>query len=125
MDEVGEPVSFVGDAGVGDDAAGAAAVDGANSRAGAADSGAGGAGAVVEAAVGAGAGMDDACACSRQVLVMGTRRSRPKLRTVILGPGGYCRRLNSAASTMRNTFVTSSASKPAARRSATPRSCSM
>ena len=33
---------------------------------------------------------------SVQRLVIGRRRSRPKLRGVIFGPGGYCRRLYSA-----------------------------
>jgi Protein of unknown function (DUF2891) len=57
------------------------------------------------AASGAGAGTP-----SRQRLVMGSRRSRPKFFCVILGPGGYCRRLYSAVSTSRMTRCTSSGS---------------
>jgi H+/Cl- antiporter ClcA len=44
---------------------------------------------------------------SRQRLVIGSRRSRPKFLTLILGPGGYWRRLYSARSTSRMTRSTS------------------
>ena len=49
---------------------------------------------------------------SRQRLVMGRRRSRPKFFWLIFGPGGYCRRLYSAASTMRTTRSTSAELAP-------------
>src|SRR5229473_8139406 len=55
---------------------------------------------------------------SRQRLVIGRRRSRPKFFWLIFGPGGYCRRLYSAASTIRTTRSTSSGSCPAALSSA-------
>jgi hypothetical protein len=61
---------------------------------------------------------------SRQRLVMGSRRSRPKFFWVIFGPGGYCRRLYSAASTIRTTRSTSAGSWPAATSSAVPMSFS-
>ena len=61
---------------------------------------------------------------SRQRLVIGRRRSRPKFFGVIFGPGGYCRRLYSARSTSRITRSTSAGSWPAATSSAAPMSCS-
>ena len=61
---------------------------------------------------------------SRQRLVMGSRRSRPKFFWLIFGPGGYCRRLYSAASTSRTTRSTRSGSCPAAISSAVPMSFS-
>src|SRR5712691_10666081 len=61
---------------------------------------------------------------SRQRLVMGRRRSRPKFFWLIFGPGGYCRRLYSAASTSRTTRSTRSGSCPAAISSAVPMSFS-
>ena len=60
--------------------------------------------------------------CSRQRLVIGRRRSRPKFFGVIFGPGGYCRRLYSAASTILITRSTRSRSYPAATSSSAPRS---
>ncbi len=47
---------------------------------------------------------------SRHPLVIGSRRSFPKPFAEIFVPGGYCRRLYSAVSTIRSTRVTSSAS---------------
>src|SRR5690606_20448670 len=55
---------------------------------------------------------------SRQRFVMGSRRSRPNALNVIFVPGGYCLRLYSALSTMRTTLSITSASNPAANRSA-------
>src|SRR3989442_483472 len=45
---------------------------------------------------------------------MGGRRSRPNARRVILTPGGACRRLYSARSTISTTRWTTSAGKPSA-----------
>ncbi len=45
-------------------------------------------------------------AFSRYRLVIGSRRSRPKAREVIRGPGAACRRLYSAQSTLRSTSAT-------------------
>ncbi len=55
-----------------------------------------------------------------QRLVMGTRRSRLRLRELILVPGADWRRLYSARSTMRMTRRTSSGSYPAKTSSASP-----
>ncbi len=51
---------------------------------------------------------------SRQPLVIGNRRSRPNALKLILVPGGYCRRLYSARSTIRITRSAKSGSKPIA-----------
>jgi DHA1 family inner membrane transport protein len=59
---------------------------------------------------------------SRQPFVIGSRRSLPNPFGEIFVPGGYCRRLYSARSTIRSVFVTSSASNPAATISSAPRS---
>ena len=61
---------------------------------------------------------------SRHRFVIGNLRSRPNALNEIFGPGGYWRRLNSAASTIRITFSTRSSSNPAATRSVAPASCS-
>ena len=61
---------------------------------------------------------------SRQRLVIGSRRSRPKFFWLIFGPGGYWRRLYSARSTSRITRATSAGSWPAAISSAEPMSFS-
>jgi anti-sigma regulatory factor (Ser/Thr protein kinase) len=63
-------------------------------------------------------------AISRQRFVMGRRRSRPKFFGVIFGPGGYCRRLYSAASTSRITRSTNAGSWPAAINASWPMSFS-
>src|SRR5699024_3178322 len=51
---------------------------------------------------------------SRQAVVTGTRRSRPKAIDVILVPNGYWRRFHSARSTSETTRSTTSLSKPRA-----------
>ena len=51
---------------------------------------------------------------SRHRFVIGSRRSLPKPFGEIFVPGGYCRRLYSAVSTIRSVFVTRAASNPAA-----------
>ena len=61
---------------------------------------------------------------SRHRFVIGRRRSRPKFFWLIFGPGGYWRRLYSAASTIRTTRSTSAGSCPAAISSAVPMSFS-
>ena len=61
---------------------------------------------------------------SRQALVIGSRRSRPKFFCVILGPGGYWRRLYSAWSTSQMTRWTRAGSWPAAISCAEPMSFS-
>ena len=61
---------------------------------------------------------------SRQPFVMGSRRSRPKARGVILTPGGACRRLYSLRSTVWITRRTNSSSNPADTISARLRSSS-
>ena len=50
---------------------------------------------------------------SRHRLVIGSRRSRPNARRLTLVPGGYCRRLYSAASVMWSTRSTRCGSNPA------------
>src|ERR1019366_1283074 len=55
---------------------------------------------------------------------MGRRRSRPKFFWLIFGPGGYWRRLYSAASTIRTTRSTSAGLWHAAISSAVPTSFS-
>src|SRR5439155_815360 len=64
-------------------------------------------------------------AVSRNRLVIGSRRSRPKALIDILVPGAACRRLYSARSTMRSTRSTSAGSCPAATSPSRPRSPSM
>ena len=64
-------------------------------------------------------------ACERRAqplnrLVIGSRRSRPNAFGVILIPGGACRRLYSARSTMRSTSSTTSSGSPAATMSSRP-----
>ena len=71
-------------------------------------------------------GFDDAGSAAARLgperLVIGSRRSRPKLRGVIFGPGGYWRRLYSARSTIAITRSTRAGSCPAATSSAAPMS---
>ena len=58
--------------------------------------------------------------CSRQRLVIGRRRSRPKALMEIFVPGADWRRLYSARSTIRSTLSTIAGSWPAAIRSSRP-----
>lgn len=55
-------------------------------------------------------GPEPAHTCSRQRLVIGSRRSLPKPFAEIFVPGGYWRRLYSAVSTSRRIRVTSASS---------------
>jgi hypothetical protein len=62
--------------------------------------------------------------CHLYRLVIGSRRSLPKARGVILTPGGAWRRLYSLRSTMPMTRRTVASPKPRATISSTPRSSS-